>query len=258
MLLIFIAFFIGGIWISLATVLSEKLGSKLGGMVANLPSTILVSLLFIGISQGPLFSASSASAVPIGMTIDTIFLFIFIALVEKGLILATGTAMGSWFLLAAFSSPMKELPVWANSIIYVAVATILLVLAEFRMDIQSLPKTGRRFTKVQLISRAFFAGLVVGVAVTIGKAGNAYWSGLFSTFPAVMLSSMVILTISAGKQFARATGKVMLITSANIVVYGWAVSMLYPKIGLLGGTILSYSLAALSVYLLRPLVKIIR
>jgi hypothetical protein len=42
MLLIIFAFLIGGIWISLATMLSEKLGSKAGGMVANLPSTILV------------------------------------------------------------------------------------------------------------------------------------------------------------------------------------------------------------------------
>jgi Archaeal/vacuolar-type H+-ATPase subunit I len=258
MTLIFLAFVIGGIWISLATILSEKLGSKTGGMVANLPSTILVSLLFIGINQGATFAAQAASAVPIGMIIDTIFLFIFIALVEKGLILATIIALASWFTLAAISSPLKELSVWITSLAYLGIATTIFLLTEYRLNIHSLPKTGKAYSNMQLITRAIFAGLVVSGAVTIGRTGNSYWSGLFSTFPAVMLSSMVILTISAGSQFAKATGKVMLITSTNIVVYGWAVTIFYPSLGLFWGTILSYILAAISVYMLRPVVSRIR
>ncbi len=254
MQLIILAFLIGGIWISLATMLSEKLGSKSGGMVSNLPSTILVSLLFIGITKGAYFAAQSASAVPTGMLIDTIFLFIFIALVKRGLLAATIISVISWFALAALSVYFKSVPVWISSIAYLAVSTLTYLAAELKFGIISLPKTNKKFTHTQLLTRAIFAGIVVGSAVTIGKAGNAYWSGLFSTFPAVMLSSMVILTMSAGSQFARATGKVMLITSANIVIYGWAVSIFYPTLGLLWGTLLAYLLAALSVYLLRPLV----
>lgn len=254
MLLILLAFLIGGIWISLATVVSERLGSKAGGMVANLPSTILVSLLFIGITQGSQFAANAASAVPIGMIIDTLFLFIFIALVEKGLLLATTISVASWFVLAALSLPLNDLPSWITSLVYLGVSSLIFIVAEQKLGIQSLPKNNKKISNLQLITRAMFAGIVVGGAVTIGKTGNAYWSGLFSIFPAVMLSSMVILTMSAGSQFARATGKIMIITSANIVVYGWAVSIFYPALGLIWGTLFAYLLAALSVFLLRPLV----
>lgn len=70
---IIISFFVAGIWISAATLLAEKFGSKIGGLIANLPSNILISLLFIAIVNNTDYVINTVPSVPIGMAIDTIF-----------------------------------------------------------------------------------------------------------------------------------------------------------------------------------------
>jgi hypothetical protein len=45
------SFLAGGIWIGASTLLAERLGSKKGGLVTNLPSTILVALVFVALAK---------------------------------------------------------------------------------------------------------------------------------------------------------------------------------------------------------------
>lgn len=79
---------VAGVWITLATTISERMGTRIGGMIGNLPSTIFTSLLFIGITQTPEFAAQATATVPLGMFLSTIFLYVFISLVPKGLPIA--------------------------------------------------------------------------------------------------------------------------------------------------------------------------
>ena len=106
--------------------------------------------------------------------------------------------------------------------------------------------------------RAVFAGTVVGITVIISTFAESFWTGIFSTFPAVMLSTMTILTISQGATFARAVGKTMVLASVNIVVYAIAVYWLYPPLGALWGTILAFLLALLLILMIRPLLQKMR
>lgn len=244
---------IAGVWIGGVTLLSERLGSRLGGMISNLPSTILVSLLFIGITQSPEFAAQSTVTVPLGMTISTLFLFAFILLIPFGLGWALAGSITTWVGFAILSSFFQDTGRLTWTIVYFAVAIGSWLIAERVLKIQSAPKTGRRYTWWQILIRAAFAGSVVGTAVLIGRSGSAFWTGIFSTFPAVMLSSMVILTLSAGPAFARALGKIMLLASTNIIIYGHFAGLFFPRIGLAWGSIISFIIATLWVWLLKPL-----
>src|SRR6056297_2891918 len=94
------SFFIAGFWIAGATMLAEKLGSKAGGAVANLPSTILVSLVYVSIVRDAEYAANAALAAPLGMAINTFFLFIFVLMLKYRLILAMFTALSFWFIMA--------------------------------------------------------------------------------------------------------------------------------------------------------------
>jgi hypothetical protein len=38
-----LSFIVGSLWITMGTVLAERYGTKIGGLVAGLPSTILIS-----------------------------------------------------------------------------------------------------------------------------------------------------------------------------------------------------------------------
>jgi len=244
---------IAGLWISTVTLLSERLGSRLGGMISNLPSTILVSLLFIGITQSPEFAAEATVTVPLGMTLSTLFLFAFIVLIPKGLPWALAGSISTWLVLAILSSYFQQVSRIGWTALYFAVALGTWLLAERVLKIPSVPKTGKRYSWVQVLIRAAFAGTVVGSAVLVGRSGSAFWTGIFATFPAVMLSSMVILTLAAGAGFARALGKIMLLASTNIVIYGFFAGYFFPKTGMAWGTIISFIIAAAWVWLLKPL-----
>jgi hypothetical protein len=246
---------IAGLWISAATLFSERLGSKLGGMISNMPSTILVSLLFIGLTQGANFAAEATSTVPLGMSLSTIFLFTFIALVPRGLGKAVAASLAAWLVLALLSSLFQGVGRIGWTLVYFLVAVTTYLLAEKVLNIPSMGRTGKRYTIRQALLRALFAGSVVGTAVLVARTGSAFWTGIFSTFPAVMLSSMVILSLSAGAPFARATGKIMLLASTNIVIYGYLSGLLFPVIGLAWGSIIPFFVSVGWIWLLRPLFK---
>jgi len=199
------SFILAGLWIAGATLLAERLGSRLGGLIANLPSNIVISYIFIALSGDIGYAASATSAVPVGMLIDTIFLLVLILALGRGIVMAVLLSLASWLGLAWLAASVSVSTVW-----------ITVVLSHF------LP---------------------------------SYWVGLVSTFPAVLLSSMVILTIAQGPAFARATGKVLVLSSTNIVVYALVIRWAYPVWGVWWGTLAGFAAAVVYVAGMRPLLE---
>ena len=78
---IILAFVIGAVWITLATVIAEKFGTKIGGMVLGLPSTTAISLFFIAWTQSPSVAAEATTIIPIIMGINTLFIlgYVFVS-----------------------------------------------------------------------------------------------------------------------------------------------------------------------------------
>lgn len=249
------AFFAAGIWISLATLAGERLGAKLGGLVVNLPGNIVFSLLFVALTRGIDYASHTAASTPVGMTIDTVFLLALVAGLSRGL--ATGIVAGAlaWIVSAivALSLPMPG-PV-VGTAIYIAVCVLSFLFADRFLRIKAVPKKPSPFRVSTLGLRALFAGTIVAGAVAIAQFAPPYFTGLAAVFPATMLSTMVILTRAQGLAFARETGKILVISSANIVVYGLLVAWLYPAAGPLWGTLLSYAGAAFFVLALSPIVR---
>lgn len=249
---IFQSFCIAGVWIALATYMAERLGSRVGGAIANLPSTILVSLVYVALVRSPEYAAQAALAAPLGMAINTIFLFVFVLLLRYHLIIAIAVSMLVWSVLA-YTSSLVTLPhIFITSGIYLAVMILSFLLLERVFKIPSVDKRKAPFKGWVILVRALFAGGVVGTTVLISTFANSFWTGIFSTFPAVMLSSMVILTLSQGAGFARAIGKTMILASVNIIVFAGGVHWLYPTIGIFWGTVIAFVLAALFIVFIRP------
>jgi len=253
-----LAFVVAGLWISLATLAGERLGTRLGGLIANLPSNILVSLLFMSVTRGPSYAAQTALSIPVGMAVDTLFLLALIAFLPRGLASALAAGLVVWVAaaaLAAFLPPI--LPPW-SILLYVLVCVACFALAEFGFKVRSVPKKAGPFKPAAILVRALFAGTIVAGAVAAAQFSPPYLTGIVSVFPAVLLSTMTILTRAQGSDFARATGKVLIVSSSNIIVYGLAVSLLFPLLGPWWGTLLSFVAAALYVALLLPLTRRIR
>ena len=252
---IIISFLIAGIWIASTTLFTERFGSKIGGLVSNLPSTILISLVFVAIVKDTSYVVQSVPAVPIGMLIDTIFLFIFIILLPLGLIISTIISLLSWFLLALLATSFNPENLTINIIAYVIVTIVTFFILEKIIKIPSAEKIDKKYTKTQMLIRALFAGSIVSSVIYISVFFNPYIVGIFSTFPAVMLTTMIILTINQNRKFAQATGKILVLSSSNIVIYGLGVYFTYMKVGIIWGTIISFSISALWIGICHQIVR---
>ncbi|HLP61129.1 MAG TPA: DUF3147 family protein [Candidatus Deferrimicrobium sp.] len=250
-----VSFVIAGLWIGGFTLLAERLGSKKGGLLANLPSTILIALVFVALVQDARFAARATGAVPIGMLIDTLFLFVFILTVKSGLVKAVFFSLSTWVVLAYLAQKIHSTNIAVNILFYFIITAAAYIWLEYVVHIPAQEKSRKKYTPGAFFIRVLFAGSVVAGTTIISSFAGTYWVGLFSTFPAVMLSSMVILTLNQGANFARATGKIMILSSTNIIIYALGVSLTYPTIGIVFGTIVSFAMAFLWVMLLHPLVQ---
>lgn len=257
MLKVFISFIAAGIWIGGATLIAERLGSQRGGLIANLPSTVLIALIFVALVNNAGFAAQATRAIPMGMTIDTVFLLVFIILLDKGLVKAVFISLLTWLMLAFIAGLIQYSNTALNILMYVLVAAASFLILEYRFRIPHQARHRKKFTVSNSLIRALFAGSVVAGTTVVSAFAGTYWVGLFSTFPAVMLSSMVILSLNRGREFARATGKIMILSSTNIIIYALAVSLTYPGLGIFPGTVASFGLSVGWVLLMHPLIKVI-
>jgi hypothetical protein len=255
LLRIVLAFAVAGTWISLSTIAGERLGTRLGGLIANLPSNILVSLLFIAMTKGDSYAAQAALSVPVGMTVDTLFLLALVAALGRGLLAGLAAGLGAWIAAALIFLALPPLgAVWGIAL-YAIVCAGSFLAADRIPGARSVPKKAVPFRPSSVLVRALFAGTIVALAVAIAQVAPPYMTGVLAVFPAVLLSTMTILARAQGLPFARATGKVLILSSSNIIVYALAVALLFPILGPWWGTLGAFAAAALYVALLAPVVR---
>ncbi len=249
------SFVIAGLWIALSTMIAERLGSKIGGLISNLPSNILVSLIFVALANDVSYVTNATISIPLGISICTLFLVVFILFLRINLTTAVISSLVFWFLSAFLLSTLSLNNFYTNITISLVIILVSALFLEKVLKIPSIKNIKRKLSFSQFISRILFSGSIVSGVVIISKLSSPYFVGIFATFPAMLLSTMIILTMNQGEQFAQGTGKVLALSLSNTVVYIIAVYFTYPKFGILLGTICSYSLSAIWIIFLYPLVK---
>jgi uncharacterized membrane protein (GlpM family) len=254
---ILLSFFIAGGWITFSTLFAERSGSRLGGLIANLPSNILVSLIFITLVNDIHYLKNVVPGIPIGLSIDIVFLVAFILCLKHNLTLAVIVSISIWFGLAFILQKTDWVNLYVNiSVFIIITALALLVIEKKVLTMNRMAK--RKVSLNQVLFRIMFGGSFVASIVALSKFINPYFTGIFSTFPAMLLSTLIILTVNQGRAFARATGKTLILSLPNIIVYALGVSFTYPRFGILIGTFLSYLLSVLWVIIVGPIAKRMR
>ncbi|MCX7028348.1 MAG: hypothetical protein NT061_12895 [Spirochaetes bacterium] len=254
-----LSFVVAGLWISAATLAGERLGVRRAGLITNLPSNILISLLFVALTKGTDFAVNLTAGVPMGMLIDTIFLVVFMAALRYGTWPALGAALAAWILSAALVvGILPPLGFWTASAIYVVFALLLFRLVTAILPSKTPEKKPVTFSWKVLSIRAFFAGSVVAGAVSLAQVAPPYMTGVLATFPAVLSSTIVILSLSQGPDFARATGRILVLSSTNIVVYAAVAGLFFPIAGPWLGTLAAFAAAFLYIFLLGKLIQRLR
>lgn len=234
------------------SMLAERAGPRVAGVLAGYPLGTAILLYFIGVEQGIDFASKSAVYAFPGLIATLSFLYAyfqasrrFTSLPILPQILLCSFCAFAAFLGVSWLFQLTEMSLTQAAIILLA--AMFVALALFR-NIENESILNRvRLTKGVVLLRAGLAALIVliisGLAAWIGPR----WAGLLSGFPVTLYPIMLILhfTYGAGpvhtliRNFPRGMGALW--------VYILTVTLGYPALGLDLGTLVAFFAA--TVYL---------
>jgi len=170
----------------LVTIIAEKYGTKTGGAIGTLPSTIIIAFLFIALDKGTLFASDSVVVVPAEMGINLLFLFLFAVLSHRRLSVALAGSLTGWTLLTIllYYSHLTSIAISLTSYLVCFLATFLILDKKKKIISQDTIKV--HYTPYKLLSRSLLAGVVIALAVTFSNLGTVL-SGIFSVVAATFL-----------------------------------------------------------------------
>ncbi len=246
---VIIPFTLSALIVVMITVIAERYGTKVGGIIGTLPSTIVIAFIFISLNRGLIFASQSAVVVPAEMGINILFLFFFTMLVKRSLLIAACISLLLWFLMS-FILYLTDLD---NIYLSITVFGLLLffsfVSLEKFLKVKSAGSVKVKYTPRKIVLRGILAGVVITVSVLLSNVG-AVISGIFSVFPAIFLSTMLISAHEHGPEFVGGMAKAMIIGTLSTTSYAVAISFLYPMVDIIWGTIIAYSISVVFTFIL--------
>ena len=248
--------FSAGIVIVITTV-AERYGTKVGGIIGTLPSTIIVAYVFIALNKGVDFASTSIAVVPAEMGINMIFLLIVALVAYRSTIWAFTLAFVAWGLLstALFFSELSNMAIALG--LYLACMLGSFAFLERYKKIPSIGSVKVHYTLQKIIGRGLLAGVIISLAVLLANTSPTL-SGIFAVFPAILTSTMVISIREHGSAFAGAMAKSLIFGTPSMVSYTVGVYILYPLIGILFGSIVSLCISCIvAIFLLKLRAKLL-
>ena len=236
------------ILVVVVTVLGERFGTRIGGLVGTIPSLLMVALLFIALSSGTQRASDSAVIVILEMAANITFITAFLLLLNRGLAISLIGGLGVWFLFTLGILYTGGAGLAGNILLYLLVLfTDLKILGKISISARPVKI---KYTPKELLLRGLFGGIMIGLAVYLAHIGGPVIGGIFSVFPVLFISTMVIYTLRHPVDIPRSMGKSMTMGSLNVISYSAAASLLFPSVGPWLGTLGALTASILTAYFL--------
>lgn len=252
-----IPFLLSAIVVILITIIAEKYGTKTGGVIGTLPSTIIIAFLFIALDKGVQFTSESVAVVPAEMGVNLIFLLLFALLSQRNITVALTGSLFGWTILTILIYYTNLTSIVISLAVFLICFLLAFLILDKKKKITSQNTIKVHYTPLKLLGRSLIAGIVIAIAVTFSNVG-VILSGIFSVFPAIFLSTMLISSREHGPQFTGAMAKGMIYGSPSVVSYAVGIYFLYPLSGIFVGTIVAFLLALVVTLVLFIFLKKIR
>lgn len=245
------SFFIGGSLISILSFLAEKASNKMAGLIIALPSAVAISYLFISLALGPKQMISVVIVTPISMGFTLMFTVIYLYLSKiklrkiYSIFLSFFGAMTCW-LAFAFTIPLFK---FNNLLLSVLIYLIFCLIAFCFLTYshkEDKPIKKVTYTLWQKIFRGVFSGSIIALTVFLSKTAGPAWGGIFSAFPAVFSSSLLILHYHHDSDYLFRIFKNTPIGFMSSLFFIITSYYAFPAFGSFGGLIVSYIPAVLT------------
>lgn len=201
---VLVSFLVGGAYVSGIIWASEKLGSRVGGSLAGLPSTILVGLIFIDVTEGSNSAQAAVAIVPLIFMASLAYGVVFI---EAGKTIGnvgnslklSFLAMLAWLVIVV---PEKMLLGSLRFAFICLIALAGLVLFRFLVSKygSALPVRLPLPRQVYFI-RFAMGGAVIAASVIAARLLGPVWGGVISSFPGLLGTVLYFLNKSQGGKF---------------------------------------------------------
>jgi len=242
-----------------------------GGVLVGIPSNVAFSLAFIAWNQSIPDAVRATTVVPLSLSFTGAFPLIYAYLAksrefEPSLVLA----LAIWSVLS-FSSALVISDYLSGNFLVSLVASVpsSLLLFHILARRQRLLVGGRKVlpTTFQFLWRFVLSGGVVVCAVLANEFLGPLAGGVLATFPAVMISTLIIVNHAAGKEAARELAVPMMVSTVmTIIPYSVIVRFSFPILaswlgttpGIWLGSLAGYAVALPLAFVAYAVVKRIR
>ena len=201
-----LSFFVGGLTIGAVILIAENMGARIGAVIAGMPTTTLVSTIFIQVTSGSEVLKESVLITPLISSFALIFGLVFVFLVNRlGSFAAIIVALFCWFLPSfLIKSYLSEV----NFLVVLSSASIFLFCLDlFMKRFKEIPPSKKGMSKSMarksFLTKAIVSGFIVALAVTLAKLVNPLWGGMFSAFPASVSATVFFLAKAQGSDFVK-------------------------------------------------------
>jgi len=236
---VFLPFILSALVVIIVMFIAENYGSKVGGILGTLPSTIVVAFVAIAYTEGTNFASEAALVVPAELGINVLFLFVFALLIHRSVVGAFVITFAVWSVLSLLLVYGYINNIVLSLLIYVVCAIISFIILEKKVKIPSMGKVVIHYTIRKMIFRGVLAGVVIALAVLLSQVGSVI-SGIFSVFPAILSSTMLISVREHGPDFAAGMAKTMMLGLSSVATYATVIHLLYPLYGVIIGSVIAY------------------
>lgn len=244
-----LSFLIGGMWITVASVVAERMGSKIGGVIGGLPSTAVVAFGFIGWTQGAQQAYDATTAFPLTFAANAFYMVAYAALSPRGLWAGVGAALATWLLSEALILWLGISDIWVSAAFWIAALVIAYLALERWLKVRSSERIKVRYTAGQMLGRAAFAGGIVTLAVLGSRVGGPIWGSVFAAFPALYTSTLILVSRSAGVAFSRSLTTPLMVSSVvNVTVFVLALRSVVLQLPLGWALAAAYGVSMVSAY----------
>lgn len=257
------SFFVGGGFIALLTFLAEKSSSRVSGIILSFPSTVLISLFFLALTQSTEEVAKiiPATLIPIGISIlFPVFYIHFARLGSKFIksrapliIFSILSATSTWLLL---SIPMAYNKM-TNIIFGIIGYALLAILGHILLNSKKTSKVqSHSYTIWQILARAAFVGFLITIVVFLGEISNPFWGGVLAVYPAALSSTLIIIHWYYGHEKLIELCRKIPLGSLSLFVYAIVVMLVFPTYGFVLGTAIALICSLITSLLLSFLSKL--
>ncbi len=238
----FIPFILSAFIVILIMFIAERYGTKIGGIFGTLPSTIVIAFIFISLNKGVDFASQSVAVVPAELGVNLIFLFIFSLFAHRSIIKAFVLSFAIWIILSSMLFIFNITNIFISLAIFFISILITFIFLEHFKKIPSIGNVRVYYTPKKIAFRGILAGLIIAISVMLSNIGEVI-SGIFSVFPAILSSTMLIATREHGPDFAAGMAKSMILGISSTMCYATTIYFLYPLYGILWGSVYAYGLS---------------